>query len=142
MSVIGKRAKTSCSMTGALDPQLRRALSFIKERVLVSKPLELTRAAGKTFFVFTDGAVEPSSDGTSILASVGGILYNADGVAEAFFSEKVPQLILDMFLKHSSHPIFEVELLAALVAAHVWASAISNTYVFSTSTTKRRRMLC
>ena len=128
MSVIGKRA-SSCSTVGNLDSQLKRALLFLKERVLVSKPLELTRMAGKTFFVFTDGAVEPAADGTQILASVGGILYNSDGVAEAFFSEKVPQLILNMFLQHSSHPIFEVELLATLVAAHVWASAIANTYV-------------
>ena len=128
MSVIGKRA-TSCSTVGNLDSQLKRALLFLKARVLVSKPLELTRMAGKTFFVFTDGAVEPAADGTQTLASVGGILYNSDGVAEAFFSEKVPQLILNMFLQHSSHPIFEVELLATLVAAHVWASAIANTYV-------------
>ena len=91
--------------------------------------LELTKEAGKTYFIFTDGAVEPSPDGMSVLASVGGILYNADGVAEAFFSEKVPQLLLDMFLQHSSHPIFEVELLAVLVALHVWAHAISNSYL-------------
>ena len=91
--------------------------------------MQLTKAAGKTYSIFTDGAVEPSDGGTSMLASVGGILYNTDGVAEAFFSEQVPQLILDMFLKHSSHPIFEVELLAVLVAAHVWAQALTNTYV-------------
>ena len=128
MSVISKRA-TSCSIDGRLDPQLRRALKFLKEHVQVSKPVELTKAAGKTYFVFTDGAVEPSADGTQIIASVGGILYNGDGVAVAFFSEKVPKLILDRFLQYSSHPIFEVELLAVLVAAHVWAQAISNTYM-------------
>ena len=127
MSVIGKRA-TSCAMSGSLDPPLRRALLFLKEHVLVSKPVELTRAAGKTYFIFTDGAVEPSEVGTQMLASVGGILYNGEGVAEAFFSEKVPQLVLDMFLQHSSHPIFEVELLAVLVAAHTWGQAIANTY--------------
>ena len=128
MSVISKRA-ISCSMGGSLDPPLRRALQFLKEHVLVSQPVQLTKAAGKTYFIFTDGAVEPTEDGTRILASVGGILYNADGVAEAFFSEQVPQLILDMFLQHSSHPIFEVELLAVVVAAHVWAQAIANTYM-------------
>ena len=36
--------------------------------------------------------------------------------------------MLDMFLEHSSDPIFEVELLAVLVAAHTWAQAIANTY--------------
>ena len=34
-----------------------------------------------------------------------------------------------MFLKYSNHPTFEVELLAALVAVRVWASAIANTYI-------------
>ena len=63
------------------------------------------------------------------MASVGGILYNINGEAEAFFSERVQQLILDLFLQRSSHPIFEVELLAVLVAAHVWAPAIANSYV-------------
>ena len=128
MSVISKRA-TSCSLDGSLDPQLQRALSFLKGHVSVSKPVELSKSAGKTYCIFTDGAVEPTADGSQVVASVGGILYNTDGEAEAFFSEKVPQLILDMFLQHSSHPIFEVELLAVLVAAHVWAHAVENTYV-------------
>ena len=128
MSVISKRA-TSCSLDGSLDPQLHRALQFLKEHVSVSKPVELTKSAGKTYYIFTDGAVEPTADGSQIVASVGGILYNNDGEAEAFFSERVPQLILDLFLQHSSHPIFEVELLAVLVAAHVWAPAIANSYV-------------
>ncbi|CAL1149732.1 unnamed protein product [Cladocopium goreaui] len=128
MSVISKRA-TSCSLVGSLDPQLQRALQFLKEHVSISKPVELTKSAGKTYYIFTDGAVEPTADGSQVVASVGGILYNNDGEAEAFFSERVPQLILDMFLQHSSHPIFEVELLAVLVAAHVWAPAIQNSYV-------------
>ena len=128
MSVISKRA-ISCSLSGNLDPPLKRSLLFPKERVLVSQPVRLTKEAGKTYFIFTDGAVEPTADGNGVVASVGGILYNADGVAEAFFSEQVPQLIMDMFLKHSSHPIFEVELLAVVVAAHVWAQALANTYI-------------
>ncbi|CAL1169250.1 unnamed protein product [Cladocopium goreaui] len=101
MSVISKRA-TSCSLVGSLDPQLQRALQFLKEHVSISKPVELTKSAGKTYYIFTDGAVEPTADGSQVVASVGGILYNNNGEAEAFFSERVPQLILDMFLQHSS----------------------------------------
>ena len=70
MSVISKRA-TSCSTVATLDPQLQRALLFLKERVLVSRPLELSRTAGKTFFIFTDGAVEPTSGDDHVMASVG-----------------------------------------------------------------------
>ncbi|CAL1164077.1 unnamed protein product [Cladocopium goreaui] len=88
MSVISKRA-TSCSLDGSLDPQLHRALQFLKEHVSVSKPVELTKSAGKTYYIFTDGAVEPTADGSQVVASVGGILYNNDGEAEAFFSERL-----------------------------------------------------
>ncbi|CAL1165705.1 unnamed protein product, partial [Cladocopium goreaui] len=113
VSVISKRA-TPCSLDGSLATQLYLALQFPKELVSVSKPVELTKSAGKAYYIFTDGAVESTAEGSQIVASVGGILYNSDGEAEAFFSKRVPQLILDLFLQHSSHPIFEVELLAVL----------------------------
>ena len=128
MSVISRGA-TSCFLDGSLDPQLHLALQFPKEHVSVSKPVELTKSAGKTYYIFTDGAVESTADGLQIVASVGGILYNINGEAKAFFSERVPQLILDLFLQRAGHPIFEVELLAARVAAHVWAPAIAKSYV-------------
>ena len=128
MRVISRGA-TSCSLDGSLDLQLRLALQFLKEHVSVTKPEELTKSAGKTYYIFTDGAIESTADGSQIVASVGGILYNINGEAEAFFSERVQQLILDLFLQRSSHPIFEVELLAARVAAHVWAPAIAKSYV-------------
>ena len=128
MSVISRGA-TSCFLDGSLDPQLHLALQFPKEHVSVSKPVELTKSAGKTYYIFTDGAIESTADGSQIVASVGGILCNINGEAEAFFSERVPQLILDLFLQRAGHPIFEVELLAARVAAHVWAPAIAKSYV-------------
>lgn len=128
LSVIGQRA-TSLSQHGALDAPLRKSLVFLKDRVLVAKLLELRADAGRTFYIFTDGAVEfPESD-LNAIASVGGIIYNAGGVAEAFFSEAVPKLLLDKFLQLSSHPIFEVETLAALVAAHVWSQALTDACV-------------
>lgn len=73
------------SLTGALDPQLCRAFNFTKDAF----SLKLTKSAREIPFVFTDGAVEPSADGQRVLASVGGILYNSEGMAEAFFSEEV-----------------------------------------------------
>lgn len=94
---------------------------------MTAPPLTLTAATGTTFLVFSDGAVETSEDDT-IVASVGGVIYDCCGKPLQHFCQQVPQRFLQYFLQFSSHPIFEIELLAALLSLHTWQDFLRDSY--------------
>ena len=122
---IGKRA-TALGHGHKLNDRLRRALVFFRDRIVNGRPIEITKAVGKTMYIFTDGAFEPSS---STPGTLGGILYNEYGVPINFFSEVVPDRLMEAYLHTSKNPIYLIELLAVFVAIRLWGEACKNNFV-------------
>ena len=127
LHVIGKRATGSDNNT-SLTGELRRALEFFRDRVVNGPPIEISAATGEVLLVFTDGAFEEMSEHP---ATVGGVLYSETGIPLAFFSEVVPQKLLNKYLESSRNPIYLVELLGALVSILLWAKLFPHRYVVS-----------
>ena len=94
----------------------------MKDVALRSEPLVLNRAPRRTFLIFTDGSLESEGSG------LGGILYDSNGLPLSFFSEPVPEKILNRLRETSRHPIFEVELLAVWVALHLWQRKVEDSF--------------
>ena len=122
---IGKRA-TSDKGSTTLNDSLVRALTFFKRRVLQGPPIEIRAAAGEVVHIFTDGAFEPDAENPGTL---GGIIYSETGERLGFFSEIVPEQLLNEYLKFSLNPIYLIELLASLVALSLWGSIYPHRYV-------------
>ena len=58
-------------------------------------------------------------------------LFLPAGLIHRLFSEQVPELVMEGFLKSSNHPIFELELLPIWCALCLWENWVSNSqYVF------------
>lgn len=57
---IGKRA-TALGHGHQLNDSLRMALVFFRDRIVNGRPIEITKAVGRTVSIFTDGAFEPTS---------------------------------------------------------------------------------
>ena len=127
LHVIGKRATSSDNST-SFTGELRRALEFFRDRVVNGPPIEISAATGEVLLVFTDGAFEEMSEHPG---TVGGVLYSEAGIPLAFFSEVVPQKLLNKYLESSRDPIYLVELLGALVSILLWAKLFPHRYVVS-----------
>ena len=84
--------------------------------------MRISRSLSRTFIVFTDGSLENQT------ACLGGILRDHSGRALAFFSVRVDQSALDRLYEHSSHPIYEVELLAIWAAMSLWQGDVRDSY--------------
>ena len=69
-----------------LDDSSRRALQFLKQRVLSGPPLKIEKALHSTWFIFTDGAC----DQVAKTGSIGGVIYSPSGECLRFFGESVP----------------------------------------------------
>ena len=52
-----------------------------------------------------------------------------NGEAISYFSEVVPSLLMELFLKESENPIFLIELLAVHVVAFVWGGQMLGRYM-------------
>ena len=70
----------------------------------------------KSWLIFTDGACE----GKDRNGSVGGVLIGLNGHPISFFSEVVPEPLMNVLLRDSKNPIFELELLPVLLAYKLW----------------------
>lgn len=127
LHAIGKRAIDGGGNT-TVSAELRRALCFFKDRVVNGPPIEICAAVGEVIHVFTDGAFE---EGSQHPGTVGGVVYSSSGMPLGFFSEVVPQRLMDRYLETSRNPIYLVELLGALVAILLWAQKFPHRYVVS-----------
>ena len=115
VKAIGK-ACTGPNVKKELDPNVRKALQFLRDRVQEGKPLKIEGAFHLTWFVYTDGACnQESREG-----SVGGVIYNPQGSCLEFFGEAVPKAVVDDLFSRSKNPIHELELLPVLIAAETW----------------------
>jgi hypothetical protein len=86
-----------------LDDSSRRALQFLKQRVLNGPPLKIESALHSTWFIFTDGAC----DQVDKTGSIGGVIYSPSGECLRFFGESVPPKLLDDLFSRSKNPIHE-----------------------------------
>ena len=107
---------------GTLSDELRDSLSFLRDVSLQSEPLRISRSLQQSFLIFTDGSLEDS------FACVGGILHDSQGTPLAFFSVKLDEASVARLYAHSSHPIYEIELLAVWTALTLWEQCIRDSY--------------
>ncbi|CAL1141652.1 unnamed protein product [Cladocopium goreaui] len=96
---------------------LIRTLTDLKHAIGSSKPVVISKTLCTTWYVFTDGAYEPDSD---VPASVGAVLISPTGTPVQCFGEIVPKTLVDELLQHSSHPIYELEVLPVVMATRLW----------------------
>ena len=103
--------------TVVFDDDFMAVLNDLLSSIASAKPVTVTRNLCSTWYVFTDGAYEP---GTEVPASIGGVLVSPQGALVQCFGEAVPQALVDLLLKSSNHPIYEVEVLPVLLALKLW----------------------
>ena len=123
--VISKYARVKAKCISR-PSDLTHALKFLSDELARAKPVQVSMSHCNTFFVFTDGAFEPTSDTP---ATIGGLLVDEWGRSLEYFGLPVPQTLLDQLLEHSAHPIYELELLPVLVAIRVWAQLLRKCHV-------------
>ena len=124
MKVLSRRAQGR-EGSNFVNDELRGALGRLLDHVENAPPLRINVASGRTFFLFTDGSYEPSSE---VAAGIGGILYDDAGMPVSFFSGSVHPSDLDTMLETSSHPIYEIELYAVLAAFRCWGHLLKDSF--------------
>ncbi|CAE7475642.1 unnamed protein product [Symbiodinium sp. CCMP2592] len=122
LRVLGLRAK-GLDRGRKLSSDLRDALTYLRDRALESPPVQLTPDIKETFYVFTDGSLEGE------VAGVGGILYDPLGKPLSFFAASLPLDALNRLKETSSHPIYEIELLAIWAALKLWMNRLTRCLV-------------
>ncbi|CAL1160066.1 unnamed protein product, partial [Cladocopium goreaui] len=123
---LGKRALMKGGRQGhKLDAELRTSLEFLRHRVEHGAPLQLTATTEQAILIFTDGAFDEETG----IGSIGGVLLDHNGTALSYFSERVPNLLMEFFLKEAENPIYLVELLAVHVAAFLWGGQTFGRYI-------------
>ena len=63
------------------------------------------------------------------VGGVGGVLVSSNGQYMQHFGMTIPSEWMSYFLRHSRHPIHEIEVLPVLISFHVWRKFISNSQV-------------
>ena len=107
--------------TISLTPQVRAALFFLKDRVLVAPPLKLVPASLLCWIIFTDGASEGDDKKTG---GVGGVIISPYGSCHSYFGDAVPEFIMNRLCETSLNPIYELEVCPVLIAANLWGDEI------------------
>ena len=107
----------------ALSMLETQALKFLKDRVLTAPPTRVLGSSLKTWLIFSDGACEGAE---SQQGTIGAVLVSPMGTVFRYFSEVVPQDWMNLFLKDSRHPIFELELLPVWCSLCLWEEFIQS----------------
>eukprot|EP00435_Cladocopium_sp_Y103_P075258 s153_g55.t1 len=108
-----------------LDPSISGSLLALRDRVLNSAPISVSRPLTDTWIIFTDGACNPDLR----QGSVGGLILSPHGQCLSYFSEVVPFDILSEFFNVSCNPIHELEVLPVLIACLLWGKDFSKSLV-------------
>eukprot|EP00438_Fugacium_kawagutii_P021348 Skav231110 [mRNA] locus=scaffold2605:8230:9288:+ [translate_table: standard] len=109
-----------------LTAREREALTFLRNRILTAPPVKIHTMSLDTWIIFTDGSCEGEQ---AKHGGVGGVLIDPSGFPLRFFSGEVPTYIMDILLKHSKHPIFEIELIPILISLMLWGPFFSGRHV-------------
>ena len=103
-------------------------IAALRSRVAYAKPVTISSKFMDTWYIFTDGACEDGEDGMKV-GGVGGVLVSSNGQYMQHFGMTIPSEWMSYFLRHSRHPIHEIEVLPVLISFHVWRKFISNSQV-------------
>ena len=124
MHVLSKRAQGQ-EHSMALHEDLRTSLLVLLNHLETAPPLTLRLTSGRNLYLFTDGSYEPDTD---LSAGVGGLIVDAAGIPLRFFSDCICNADLEVLLRESSHPIYEVELFAVMLALASWEDLLLDSY--------------
>ena len=99
---------------------LKQSLEWLLKYLARARPRELrTNLSTRPAIIFTDGASENK-------VTVGGVLF-MDTRPPEFFSEVVPQGVVDRWREQGGHQVIgQAELLPVLVAAAIWKEELTN----------------
>ena len=116
-----------------LTPEVRRALTWMRRRVLHAAPRIIQTAHRTVFYLFLDGACTPSTSteewsGTS----VGAVLANSSGNVLRFFGHIIsPQLVASWGKPDKTQYIFEAEVLPYTLCLLVWKDLLCGCALFA-----------
>ena len=123
--VVSRHARMK-SKTIVKTEELTKALHCLVDELTRARPVQVSTSHCDTYYVFTDGAYEPTSETPG---TIGGLLVDQWGRSLEFFGLALPQSLLNQFLELSDHPIYELELLPTLVALRVWTEQLRGCHV-------------
>eukprot|EP00438_Fugacium_kawagutii_P013576 Skav234780 [mRNA] locus=scaffold2396:605776:607581:- [translate_table: standard] len=106
--------------------ELATALKLLQDELVRSEAVTVDMNNLEVWYVFTDGAFEPSSTHPG---SIGGVLVNSHGRVVEYFGVHLPEALLQEFLANSKHPIYELEVFPLVVALRAWGSKIKGSRV-------------
>ena len=124
MHVLSKRAQGQ-EHSGTMRDELHSSLLVLLNHLETAPPLTLRLTSGRNLYLFTDGSYEPDAD---IRAGVGGLVVDEAGIPLRFFSDCICDADLGVLLRESSHPIYEVELFAVMLALASWEDLLFDSY--------------
>ena len=74
----------------SVEPKLRKTVMDLKQHLMKSRHVSISRDLNETWIIFTDGAFEPSDPRP---ASIGGILMNPTGKVISYFGAYIPETL-------------------------------------------------
>ena len=121
IGAVGLQSKTA----KPISAEVKRALEWIKERVLNASPRRIDVGGRKTFYMFLDGACTDGSAGLWTGTSVGGVLADSNGKILFYFGHVVDkELVSTWGPPEKTQHIFEAEVLPYALALTVWGSTL------------------
>ena len=102
-----------------VDEELHKALIFLRDRVLVSQPREVSCQYKHVRHIYTDACFETR------LAGVGGVAYDGSAVPLGFFSHSLDASIVERIKQpDQENVIAELEALALIAGVKVWLQGL------------------
>ena len=96
---------------------------YARVETAVSVPMGILNLS--TWIIFTDGACE----GDEAVGSVGGVLIAPNHRMVHHFSAVAPEGVMKALLRHSKHPIHELEMIPVLITFFLWGRLVSGAQV-------------
>ena len=107
-----------------VDKELRKALIFLRDRVLVSQPKVVSCQYKNVRHIYTDACFETR------LAGVGGVAYDGNAVPLGFFSHSLDAGMVEQIKQPGQENVIaELEALALLAGVKVWLHGLSDLQV-------------
>ena len=107
-----------------LDPKLKKALLFLKDRVLHDRPKEMVSTERKVIHIYTDACFETE------LSGLGGVAYSDDGQCMGFFGESLDVSQVERIKKSGQKTVIaELESLAMLAGVKTWMGGLRDCLV-------------
>ena len=116
-----------------LKPEVRRALTWMRHRVLHAAPRTIETSHRKVFYLFLDGACAPSSNNEEWSGtSVGAVLADSHGDILRFFGHVIsPDLVASWGRRHKTQYTFEAEFLPYTLCLLVWKELLCDCALFA-----------